>query len=124
MDRTRRSFLGAALAAVACFAFWSAQGGAPSVAQAAASYQTRCVVIDATTVEGFVTNGGPVLLQISGLIRFSVVGEYSVTRPSVQVHSSALIPPGSTVSVGRARLPAVLLPGESCQVDVSGAIAR
>jgi hypothetical protein len=88
----------------------------------AADYATACVVVDPTTVEGFVTNRGGGVLPISGLIVFGVAGDPALGRPVVRTHATALIPPGETVSIGRARLPSALLPTETCRLDISEAL--
>ena len=122
MDKMRRRLLGAALGAAACLTLWSARGEVAPFSPSATRYITGCAIIDATTVEGFVTNTGPVLIQLNGQIRFSVIPENSASHPTVQVQSSILVPPGRTVNVGRAQMPWALLPGQSCQLDVSEAV--
>ena len=92
------------------------------VAPAAASYETSCVAVDATTVEGFVTNRGRAVLQVSGPVSYSFTVADSMSRPAVQAQAAALIQPGQTASVGRARLAGNVLPSELCRLDVSGAV--
>ncbi|MCM2303534.1 MAG: hypothetical protein NDJ72_02440 [Elusimicrobia bacterium] len=85
-------------------------------------YQTGCEAVDATTVEGFVRNNGTGMVRVDGLVRFTFTVANSMSRPAVSVQGSALIPPGRTVSVARARLVWSLMPGETCQFDVTGAL--
>ncbi|MBI2789847.1 MAG: hypothetical protein HYX59_14325 [Elusimicrobia bacterium] len=85
-------------------------------------YQTGCEAVDETTVEGYVKNNGTGMIRIDGLVRFSFTVANSMSRPAVQTQGAALVPPGRTVSVARARLVWSLMPGESCQLDVTGAV--
>jgi hypothetical protein len=85
-------------------------------------FQTGCVIVDARTVEGFLTNVSQDQIRVAGPIRFSFVLSNSMSRPQVQVQSSVLAPPGMTVSVGRAQLMGDVLPSETCQLDVSDAV--
>lgn len=91
-------------------------------AQSSPAYQTGCEPVDANNVEGFVTNPGTGIIRIDGLVQFNFTIANSMSRQSVQVQGSALVPPGRTVSVARARLLWNLLPNEICQLDVSGAV--
>ena len=122
MDKSRRRLLGAALGAAACFALWELRASTPAVNPGAPPHATRCAIVDANNVEGFVTNLGPVLLQVNGPVSFSFTVANSMSRPTVQAPGVALIPPGQTASVARARLVWTLLPSEVCQLDVSGAV--
>ncbi|MDO8757366.1 MAG: hypothetical protein Q7J64_05095 [Elusimicrobiota bacterium] len=85
-------------------------------------YQTGCSPVDGTTVEGFVTNPGTTLIRIDGMVRFTFTTANSMSRPSLQVMGSGLVPPGRTLSVARTRLAWDLLPNESCQFDITGAV--
>lgn len=100
----------------------TAQSIVPGVPPTEISYQTGCSPVDANTVEGFVTNPGTGIIRIDGLVRFTFSVANSMSRPSVQVQGSALVPPGRTMSIARARLVWDLLPNEACQLDVSGAV--
>lgn len=122
MDKSKRRLLGAALAAAACFALWELRAATPPFVPAMPPHATRCVIVDANTVEGFVTNQGPVLLQVNGPVSFSFTVANSMSRPTVQAPGAALIPPGQTASVARVQLVWSLLPSEVCQLDVSGAV--
>jgi len=111
-------------------AFAAAAGLAVGIARGATSvtpiveprFQTGCVVVDARTVEGFLTNVSPDLIRVAGPIRFTFVLSNSMSRPTVQVQTAVLAPPGMTVSVGRAQLLGDVLPSETCQLDVSDAV--
>lgn len=85
-------------------------------------FQTGCTAVDETTVEGFVTNPGTGIIRIDGMVRFTFTTGNSMSRPSVSVHVNVLVPPGRTMSVARTRLVWNLAPGETCQLDVSGAV--
>ncbi|MDD5301988.1 MAG: hypothetical protein PHS14_02680 [Elusimicrobia bacterium] len=122
MDKAKRRFLCAALGVAACFALWELRAAPPAVGPAAPPYATRCSVVDANTVEGFVTNLGPALLQVNGTVSFSFTVANSMSRPTVQAPGAALIPSGQTASVARAQLVWSLMPSEVCQLDVSGAV--
>ncbi len=91
-------------------------------AQVIPPYQTGCEAVDATTVEGFVTNPGTGIIRVDGIVRFTFTVANSMSRPTVQVPGAALVPPGRTVSVARARLVWSLMPSEVCQLDVTGAV--
>jgi hypothetical protein len=121
MDKIKRRLFGAALAAAAYFAMGDARGAPPPIPPAQ-PYETRCLVVDAMTVEGYVTNNGPVTLQVTGPLRFSFSMENSMSRPTVQVQATVLVPPGRTVRVARQELPGAILPGESCRLDASDAV--
>lgn len=85
-------------------------------------FQTGCTAVDETTVEGFVTNPGTGIVRVDGMVRFTFTVAGSMSRPSVTLHVNVLVPPGRTMSVARTRLVWSLSPGETCQLDVSGAI--
>lgn len=85
-------------------------------------FQTGCTAVDETTVEGFVTNPGTGIIRVDGMVRFVFTVASSMSRPSVSVQVNVLVPPGRTMSVARSRLVWNLAPGETCQLDVSGAI--
>lgn len=85
-------------------------------------FQTGCTAVDETTVEGFVTNPGTGIIRVDGMVRFTFTVASSMSRPSVTVHVNVLVPPGRTMSVARTRLVWSLAPGETCQLDVSGAV--
>lgn len=110
--------LGAAVASAVVLESGTAQFAPPPTGP----YQTGCEAVDENTVEGFVRNNGTGMIRVDGLVRFSFTVANSMSRPAVQVQGAALVPPGRTVSVARARLVWSLLPGETCQLDVSGAI--
>lgn len=112
----------AALSVAAFLAVLEQSGNAQFVPPAVSPYQTGCEAIDPNTVEGFVTNIGTGILRIDGLVRFSFTVANSMSRPSVQVQAAALIPPGRTVGVAKARLVWSLMPGESCRLDLTGAV--
>lgn len=121
--KTRRGWfvvavLGAAFMSGAVLERGKAQFSPPS----ALPIQTGCEAVDATTVEGFVRNNGTGMIRVDGLVRFTFTVANSMSRPAVSVQGSALIPPGRTVSVARARLVWSLTPGEVCQLDVSDAL--
>lgn len=121
--KTRRGWFGVA---VLCAAFVSGavleRGKAQFPPPGGLPIQTGCEAVDATTVEGFVRNNGTGMIRVDGLVRFSFTVANSMSRPAVSVQGSALIPPGRTVSVARARLVWSLMPGEVCQLDVSDAL--
>lgn len=96
--------------------------GAPSAAPVVLPYEAECDIIDERTVEGFVRNRGPVLVEIRGVVRFSLIVNNSMSRPAAQIQAAVLVPPGRTMSVGRAQIAGSLLPSESCQLDVGEAI--
>jgi hypothetical protein len=112
----------AALGAVALLAAVIERGKAQYFPPGMNQYQTGCAAIDAKTVEGFVTNNGPALLQVNGMVSFSFTVAGSMSHPTIQVPSVAFIPPAKTVSVARAGVLGTLLPNEVCQLDVSGAV--
>lgn len=112
----------AAFAAAAGLAIGIARGATPVNLVAEPRFQTGCVVVDARTVEGFLTNVSQDAIRVAGPIRFSFVLSNSMSRPTVQVQSAVLAPPGMTVSVGRALLLGDVLPSETCQLDVSDAV--
>ena len=112
----------AALGAIALLAAVMERGKAQYIPPGRLQYQTGCAAIDANTVEGFVTNNGPALLQINGMVSFSFTVAGSMSHPTIQVQSVAFVPPAKTVSVARAGLVWSLLPNEVCQLDVSGAL--
>ncbi len=85
-------------------------------------YQTSCEIVDSTTVSGIVTNPGPDFVRIDGLVRFIFTVADSMSRPTVQVQSALMVPPGRTVNVAVARIGSSLNPSELCRLDVSGAI--
>jgi len=91
-------------------------------AQYVPPYLTACQPIDANTVEGSVTNPGTALIRVDGMVVFNFTVANSMSRQAMQVQGSALIPPGRTVNVARAKLLWSLLPNEVCSLDVSGAI--
>lgn len=115
-------FVVAALAAAAVSAVVLEKGAAQYAPPGSLPYQTGCAAIDATTVEGYVTNPTTGLVRIDGLVRFTFTMANSMSRPAVQVPGSALIPPGRTMSVARAKLLWSLQSGEVCQLDVAGAV--
>lgn len=84
--------------------------------------QTGCQAVDETTVEGFVTNPGTSMIKIDGLVRFTFFVGNSMSRPSLLVPSSVMVPPGRTLSVARAKLLWSLASGEVCQLDLTGAV--
>lgn len=110
------------LAAAALLAIYMELGKAQFIPPGRLQYQTGCEAIDANTVEGFVTNNGPALLQINGPVSFNFTVAGSISHPTVQVQATALIPPARTVRVARERLAWSLLPSEVCQFDVSAAV--
>lgn len=121
--KSKAGWLGAAALAVAvATAVVLERGKAQVVPPSEPRYQTGCEVVDETTVEGFVKNPGTGLLRVDGIVRFSFTVANSMSRPTIQVPGNALVPPGRTVSVARAKLVWSLLPSEVCQFDVSGAI--
>ncbi|MDP3541575.1 MAG: hypothetical protein Q8T11_03815 [Elusimicrobiota bacterium] len=119
--KTRSSwFVAAALGAAAAAGSLLESGGAqvpPGV-----MYQAACTAVDEMTVEGFVTNPGNGIIRVDGMVRFTFTVANSMSRPSVSVQVNVLVPPGRTMSVARSRLVWKLTPGETCQLDVSGAI--
>lgn len=110
------------LAAAAVLAVYMEFGKAQFVPPGRLQYQTGCEALDANTVEGFVTNIGPALLQINGPVKFNFTVAGAISHPAVQVQATALVPPARTVSVARERLAWSLLPNEVCQFDVSAAV--
>jgi hypothetical protein len=122
MDNLKRRLMGAALAAAAYFTMGQARGGAPPLPPAQAGFETRCAVVDATTVEGYVTNNGPIVIQVAGPVRFSFTVDNSMSRPTAQVQSAVVVPPGRTVRVARAQMAGSFLPSEVCQLDVNDAV--
>lgn len=120
MKKAISRLLGAALGAAASFCTAQAPGTPPPLAEV--RYEAGCVPVNETTVEGFVTNRTAGTLQVAGVVRFSFTLANSMSRPMVQTPVSVLIPPGQTMSVGRAQLAGAILPSETCQVDVTGAV--
>ncbi|MBI2387106.1 MAG: hypothetical protein HYV14_14030 [Elusimicrobia bacterium] len=121
--KTKSSVFGfAALLAAVVSAAVLESGTAQTSPPDAPGYQTACQAVDETTVEGFVTNPGTSMIRIDGLVRFTFTLANSMSRPTLQVPSSATIPPGRTVSVARAKLIWSLRPGEVCQLDLTGAV--
>lgn len=114
--------LAAAVLGAAAVSFAMGQGDI-RVAPSALRYEARCDIVDERTVEGVVTNMGPVLLQVAGPVRFSFTVENSMSRPTIQEQGAALIQPGSAMTVARGRLAGgSVLPSESCHLDVSDAV--
>ncbi|MDD5303717.1 MAG: hypothetical protein PHS14_11490 [Elusimicrobia bacterium] len=122
MMSAKRRFIVLAFAAAAGLAGWAARGALPYKLPGVDPYQVACSKVDPTTVEGFVTNAGPVVLIVSGTVRFRFTVQNFMSRASVDIRADARIPPGSTVSIGRARVSEILRPGEACEIDVSEAI--
>lgn len=121
MKRMAAWFVAASLGAAALTAVYIERGKAQYISPGEVRFQTGCEAVDANTVEGFVTNPGTGILKINGLVSFSFnVGNW-MSHPTIQVQATALVPPGRTVSVARARLVWNLLPNEVCQFDVSSA---
>lgn len=114
-----RSYAGL-LAAAALLAAALAVAGLPDAA--ATLPPTACVSVDETTVTGLVTNPGPDVLRVEGMVRFVFIAANTMSRPTIQVPSAVLIPPGRTMNVALARVGSSLLPSESCRLDVSGAV--
>ena len=110
------------LGAAAMLAAYMEHGKAQYFPPGRLQYQTGCEAIDSNTVEGFVTNNGLALIQINGLVSFNFTVAGAPSHPSVQVQATALVPPARTVRVARERLAWSLLPNETCQLDVSGAV--
>lgn len=111
-------FIGAALIAALVTAVFLERGRAQYVP----AYQTAYQPLDANTVEGSVTNPGTGLLRIDGMVVFNFAVANSMSRQAIQAQGNALVPPGRTVSVARARLSWSLLPNETCSLDASGAV--
>lgn len=121
--KTKASLLGvaalfAAVASAVVLERVTAQMSPPGTPQV----QTGCQAVDETTVEGFVTNPGTGMIKIDGLVRFTFSVANSMSRPALQVPASAMVPPGRTVSVARAKLIWSLAPNEVCQLDLTGAV--
>lgn len=121
MKHTAILFFIASLGAAGFIAASPERGKAQYISPGEVRFQTGCEAVDANTVEGFVTNPGTGILKISGLVSFSFVVGNSMSHPTIQVQATALVPPGRTISVARARLFWSLLPNEVCQLDVSAA---
>lgn len=110
------------LVAAAMLAVYMEFGKAQLFPPGGLQYQTGCEALDANTVEGFVTNNGPALIQVSGLVSFHFTVAGAISHPTVQVQTNTLIPPARTMRVARERLAWSLLPNEVCRLDVSGAV--
>lgn len=121
MKKMAAWFAAASLGAALLTAVYVERGKAQYISPGEVRFQTGCEAVDANTVEGFVTNPGTGILKINGLVSFSFVVGNSMSHPTVQVQATALVPPGRTVSVARARLFWSLLPNEVCRLDVSAA---
>jgi hypothetical protein len=121
--KTKSSVFGvAAVVAAVVSALVLERGTAQLSPPGTPAYQSGCQAVDETTVEGFVTNPGTGMIKIDGLVRFTFSVANSMSRPTLQVPASALVPPGRTVSVARAKLIWSLAPNEVCQLDLTGAV--
>lgn len=122
MKSTGIWYIVAVCGAVAFLGSSLTRGSAQSMPPTEVQFQTGCAPVDPNTVEGFVTNPGTTIIRIDGMVRFSFTTAGSMSRPSLQVMGSAVVPPGRTLSVTRARLPWELGSNESCQFDITGAV--
>ncbi len=122
MKSTGIWYIVAVCGAVAFLGSSLTRGSAQSMPPSAITYQTGCTSVDENTVEGFVTNPGTTIIRIDGMVRFTFSTASSMSRPSVQLMGSAIVPPGRTLSVARTRLAWEMLPNETCQFDIAGAV--
>lgn len=122
MKSTASWFVVATLGAASLMAVYIQRGKAQYVYPGEVRFQTGCQAVDATTVEGFVTNPGTGLLTVAGPVKFVFTVAGDISHPAIQVQANAVVPPGRTVNVARAKLVWSLLPNEVCQLDVSGAV--
>ncbi|HEX4048967.1 MAG TPA: hypothetical protein VH309_14070 [Elusimicrobiota bacterium] len=90
----------------------------------APAYTTRCEVIDASAVDGYVTNESPDAFQVAGQVRFIFSAANSMSRPAIASPANSLVPPGQTVRVAHVKLAFQPQPGETCRFDVSDAVRK
>ncbi len=122
MDKSTPTLALATLLLAAGGAWGQDSAQQPLPRPSATRYATSCVFLDATMVEGFVINLGTTLIKLSGPVSFSFTVTNSMGRPTIQTQSSMLVPPGTTVSVARAKLAGATLPGDICRLDIQGAL--
>lgn len=97
---------------------------APALAADGLRYTTNCAVVEANSVDGFVSNQSADTYKVYGEVKFIFTPPGSMSRPAVLVQVDSLIPGGESARVARARLAFMPMPGETCRFDVSGQLRK
>jgi hypothetical protein len=89
------------------------------------SYATSCAIVDAGSVDGYVTNTGQGEADlVLGEVQFIFSSENSMSRPAIVFSANTIVPAGQTVRVAHVKLAFEPLPGETCQFEVKDAIRK
>jgi hypothetical protein len=94
-------------------------------APGALSYATSCAIVDAGTVDGYVTNKGQgEAYLVLGEVQFIFTSEDSMSRPAIVFTANSVVPAGQNVRVAHVKLAFEPLPGETCRFEVKDAIRK
>lgn len=114
------------LLGVAALAIIGKDRGLPASGASVAplNYLTRCAVVESNSIDGFVSNQSPDSYRALGEVRFVFTAGGGEPRSEILVQSNVQVPAGATARVARARLDHPLGAGETCRLDVEGALRK
>ena len=124
MDKSRRWIWGAALSGAVLASLGTVRKTPSSADPGGLYYQATCAVVEANSIDGYVSNLSQEAYQVYGQVRFTFSAGNSMSHPDILVPASGIVPPGQTLRVARARLAFQLRPGETCAFDVKNGIRR